>query len=167
MRANQPIYNQMRKFVKRFLVLYNREDQRNRLLVWSCSRIISIWVTAVGPKAAAGEMEILTILPEKCLVRPASPLRGRSAELLSFWGLFSGRSSVGGLPRQQCKWNHQPWNPVKHDSWQGRWCISSNNEMCQRYNTGMHVGWVLFERAYLNQGGMSRIFTQRQCLHMQ
>lgn len=85
-------------------------------------------------------MEIQIILPEKCLERPASPLTGRSAELLSFWGLFSGRSSVGGLPRQQCKWNHQPWNPVKHDSWRGRWCISSNNEMCQRYNKEWMLG---------------------------
>lgn len=96
----------MPKILKRFLVLY-REDQRTQLLlVWRCStarELYRLGVTAVEPKAGAGEMKIEIILPEKCLERPASPLLGRSAELLSFSGLFSGRSSAGGLLRQQCK----------------------------------------------------------------
>ena len=62
-----------------------------------------IGVTAVRPKAATGELEVQIILPEKCLERPASPSPGKSTELLSFGGLFSGRSSVEGLPPQQCK----------------------------------------------------------------
>jgi len=62
-----------------------------------------IGVTVVPPKAATGELEVQIILPEKCLERPASPSPGKSTELLSFGGLFSGRSSVEGLPPQQCK----------------------------------------------------------------
>lgn len=62
-----------------------------------------IGVTAVRPKAATGELEVQIILPEKCLERPASPSPGKSTELSSFGGLFSGRSSAEGLPPQQCK----------------------------------------------------------------
>lgn len=62
-----------------------------------------IGVTVVPPKAATGELEVQIILPEKCLERPASPSPGKSTELLSFGGLFSGRSSAEGLPPQQCK----------------------------------------------------------------
>ena len=62
-----------------------------------------IGVTVVPPKAATGELEVQIILPEKCLERPASPSPGKSTELSSFGGLFSGRSSAEGLPRQRCK----------------------------------------------------------------
>ena len=69
-----------------------------------------IGVTAVRPKiipdwskAATGELEVQIILPEKCLERPASPSPRKSTEQLSFGGLFSGRSSAEGLPRQRCK----------------------------------------------------------------
>ena len=62
-----------------------------------------IGVTVVPPKAETGELEVQIILPEKCLERPASPSPGKSTELLSFGGLFSGRSSAEGLPPQQCK----------------------------------------------------------------
>ena len=62
-----------------------------------------IGVTVVPPKAATGELEVQIILPEKCLERPASPSPRKSTEQLSFGGLFSGRSSVEGLPPQQCK----------------------------------------------------------------
>ena len=62
-----------------------------------------IGVTVVPPKAATGELEVQIILPEKCLERPASPSPGKSTELSSFGGLFSGRSSAEGLPPQQCK----------------------------------------------------------------
>jgi len=62
-----------------------------------------IGVTVVPPKAATGELEVQIILPEKCLERPASPSPRKSTEQLSFGGLFSGRSSAEGLPRQRCK----------------------------------------------------------------
>jgi len=62
-----------------------------------------IGVTVLPPKAATGELEVQIILPEKCLERPASPSPRKSTEQLSFGGLFSGRSSAEGLPRQRCK----------------------------------------------------------------